>query len=132
MGLNAFNKTELDYYKTDAKARWGGTKAYQQYEKKAAGRSDFEDKEIADRFMALFAELGGLQHLSPSAKEVQEKIAGLQEFITENYYTCTDEILSGLGQMYVADERFKRNIDKTGGEGTAAFVSQAISEYCAR
>ena len=132
MSLKAFDTTEIEQYKSEAKAKWGSTEAYRQYEQKAAVRSATEDKEIAGRFMALFAELGGMQHLSPSAKEVQEKIAGLQEFITENYYTCTDEILSGLGQMYVADERFKKNIDKAGGEGTAEFVSQAIIEYCAR
>ena len=132
MNFEVFDTTEIEQYKAEAKAKWGGTKAYQQYEEKAAGRSDFEDKEIADLFMALFAELGSLRHLSPAAKEVQEKVASLQKFITENYYECTDEILSGLGQMYVADERFKKNIDKAGGEGTAEFVSQAISKYCAR
>lgn len=132
MNFEVFDKTEIEQYKEEAKAKWGGTEAYWEYEQKASVRSATEDKEIAGRFMALFAELGGMQHLSPSAKEVQEKIAGLQEFITENYYTCTDEILSGLGQMYVADERFKKNIDKASGEGTAEFVSQAIIEYCAR
>lgn len=132
MNFKAFGKTEIEQYKEEAKARWGNAKAYQQYEERAAGRSDLEDKEIADRFMALFAELGSLRHLSPAAKEVQEKVADLQEFITANYYECTDEILRGLGQMYVADERFKKNIDKAGGEGTAEFVSQAISEYCAQ
>ena len=132
MNFEVFDTTEIEQYKAEAKTKWGGTKAYQQYEEKAAGRSDFENKEIADHFMALFAELGSLRHLSPAAKGVQEKVAALQEFITENYYECTDEILSGLGQMYVADERFKKNIDKAGGEGAAEFVSQAISEYCAR
>ena len=132
MDFEVFDKSEIEQYKAEAKARWGSTEAYMQYEQKAAVRSATEDKEIAGRFMALFTELGGLRHLSPSAKEVQEKIAGLQEFITVNYYKCTDEILSGLGQMYIADERFKQNIDKAGGEGTAEFVSQAISKYCAR
>ena len=132
MNFEVFDKTEIEQYKAEAKAKWGGTEAYQQYEEKAAGRSDFENKEIADHFMALFAELGSLRHLSPAAKEVQEKISGLQEFITANYYECTDEILRGLGQMYVADERFKRNIDKASGEGTDEFISRAISEYCAR
>ena len=132
MDFEVFDKSEIEQYKADAKARWGSTEAYRQYEQKATVRSATEDKEIADRFMALFAELGSLRHLSPAAKEVQEKVAALQKFITENYYECTDEILRGLGQMCVADERFKRNIDKAGGEGAAEFVSQAISEYCAR
>jgi len=61
---------------------------------------------------------------------VREKVAELQRFITENFYTCTNEILRGLGAMYTADERFKANIDRAGGEGTADFVSRAIEEYC--
>ena len=49
--------------------------------------------------------------------------------ITANYYTCTDEILAGLGKMYVADDRFKKNIDKYS-EGTAEFASAAIAVFC--
>ena len=52
----------------------------------------------------------------------------MQNFITANYYTCTDEILAGLGKMYVADERFRKNIDKYGDE-TAEFASEAIALY---
>ena len=55
-----------------------------------------------------------------------------QQSITDNYYTCTDKILGELGKMYVDDERFKRNIDKAGGEGTAEFVKRAIEIHCAR
>ena len=61
--------------------------------------------------------------------EAQALVKELQNYITENYYTCTNEILAGLGQMYVADERFKTNIDKNG-DGTAEFVSKAIEIYC--
>ena len=81
--------------------------------------------------MAMFSELGGLKQLPPDADEVQKKISALQEFITEKYYECTDEILSGLGQMYAEDERFRKNIDRAGGEGTAAFANRAIAVYCA-
>jgi hypothetical protein len=81
--------------------------------------------------MAMFSELGGLKQLPPDADEVQKKISALQEFITENYYECTDEILRGLGQMYAEDERFRKNIDRAGGEGTAEFAGKAIAVYCA-
>lgn len=131
MSFEAFDKSEIQQYKAEAKARWGGTQAHKDYEQRAAARSDLESDEIAGQLMAMFAEIGTLRHLSPSAKEVQEKIADLQKFITDNYYVCTDEILNGLGQMYVEDERFKKNIDKAGGDGTAEFVRQAISAYCA-
>jgi hypothetical protein len=45
-------------------------------------------------------------------------------------YTCTKEILGGLGMMYGGGGDFTINIDKMGGEGTAEFVSRAIEIYC--
>ena len=132
MDFRIFDKDEIEQYKAEVKAKWGDTKAYIEYEQKSADRSDLKNKEAADRLMAIFAEIGTCRHLSPYAKEVQDKLAVLQKFITENYYVCTDEIFYGLGQMYVNDERFRKNIDKAGGKGTAEFVSHAISVYCAR
>ena len=81
--------------------------------------------------MAIFAEFAACKESGASADsaEAQALVAKLQAHITDNYYTCTDEILAGLGKMYVADERFKKNIDKYG-EGTAAFVADAIEVYC--
>lgn len=59
-------------------------------------------------------------------------LSALQKFITDNYYVCTNEIFNELGEMYVCDERFRKNIDKAGGDGTAKFVRQAIAVYCAK
>ena len=66
---------------------------------------------------------------TPDSIQTQELVKALQKHITENYYTCTDEILAGLGQMYVADERFRNNIDRHA-VGTAEFISKAIEIYC--
>lgn len=132
VSYKVFDKSEIEQYKAEVKARWGNTPAYLDFERKTAGRSRLKRGEIAGGLMTLFAEIGTLRHLSPSAKEVQDKIAALQRFITENYYTCTDEILVGLGQMYAGDERFRKNIDKAGGDGTAEFVSRAISVFVSR
>ena len=130
MSFEIFDKSEIEQYKAEAKAKWGNTQAYKDYEQKTATQSDQKSDEITNRLMTIFAEIGALRQMSPSAREVQEKIAALQKFITDNYYVCTDEILNGLGQMYVDDERFKKNIEKAGGDGTAEFVRQAISVYC--
>lgn len=130
MNFDAFQKTEFDRYAEEAREKWGTTKAYAEYEQKRKGRTEEEMKTAADRMIALFAELGSLREHSPADREVQEKIEELQAWITENYYHCTDEILSGLGQMYAGDERMKHNIDQAGGEGTAEFVSQAVAVYC--
>ncbi|MDE5973695.1 MAG: MerR family transcriptional regulator [Eubacterium sp.] len=121
MNFSVFDKTEIESYANEAKQKWGHTDVYKEYEQK---HSDFA--ETADEFMQFFAEIGKLKHLTSDSKEVQALIRKLQNFITENYYTCTDEILKQLGQMYVADERFKNNIDKAGGAGTAEFVAKAI------
>ena len=82
--------------------------------------------------MEIFKEFGKISDEKPESAEAQELVKKLQSFITENYYNCTDEILSGLGQMYVFDERFTENIDKAGGKGTAEFVSKAIGAHCGK
>lgn len=121
MRFSAFDKTEIDKYTNEAKQKWGHTDAYKEFEDK---HSDFADK--TDELMQIFAEIGKIKHLSPNCKETQNQIKKLQNFITENYYTCTDEIMKNLGQMYIGDERFKNNIDKAGGIGTAEFTAEAI------
>ena len=130
MNFEPFDTTELGNYKAEAKAKWGDTMAYQEYEQNAKKGKDFNN--TSAQMMQLFAELGTYKHLSPVDDTVQQKIAALQQFISDNFYTCTKEILYGLGQMYTADERFMQNIDKAGGQGTAQFVSEAIKVYCGK
>ena len=124
LNFKPFDKTEVDAYAAEAKAKWGNTETYAECEKKNPGQQQ------ADGLMAVLAEFGAVKNADPASAEVQEKVAKLQNYISRNYYNCTGPILSGLGQMYVADERFKANIDQAGGEGTAAFVSKAIEIYC--
>lgn len=125
VNFDVFNKTEFEQYKEEVRKRWGNTHAFKEYEQRNASKTDF-----LNEFMSLFSELGVLKSKDPAERCVQDKVRALQSFITENFYTCTDEILMGLGEMYVSDERFKQNIDSAGGEGTAEFVKQAISCYC--
>ncbi len=124
MNFSAFNKSEIDKYADEAKKKWENTAAYKEFAEK---HSDSNDK--TEEFMQIFAEIGKIKHLEPDSQTVQSMIKKLQNFITENYYTCTDDILKGLGQMYIADERFKNNIDSTGGNGTTEFTAQAINTY---
>lgn len=127
INFEVFGKSDIEKYKAEIKAKWGNTKAYQEYKQKDIARNGGSYSKIANELLTMFSELGGLKHLTPNDDEVQNKIATLQKFITDNYYVCTNKILSGLGKMYVGDERFKNNIDKTGGVGTADFVKQAIA-----
>lgn len=130
MNFEVFDKSEIERYEAEAKAKWGNTKAYQEYMQKDIARNKDSYGKIAKELMAMFSELGELKHLTPDADEVQTKISALQKFISDHYYDCTDEILGGLGEMYAGDERFRKNIDKAGGNGTADFVRQAIVAYC--
>jgi hypothetical protein len=118
-------------YENEARERWGNTAAYREHEQKTKNYTKEDWAEANDGLMAIFAEFAMCKNNGASADsaEVQELVAKLQAHITDNYYTCTDEILAGLGEMYVADERFQNNIDKYG-EGTADFVSKAIEIYC--
>lgn len=130
MDFGVFDKSEIEKYEMEIKEKWGDTKAYQEYKQRDTVQKGYGYNRIANELMIIFSELGKLKHLAPDADEVQKKIAALQKFITDNYYVCTNEILSGLGEMYVCDERFKNNIDKAGGSGTADFVKRAIATYC--
>ena len=118
-------------YESEARKRWGDTLAYREREQKTKNYTKEKWAEANDGLMAIFAEFAACKNSGASADsaEAQALVAKLQAHITANYYTCTDEILAGLGKMYVADERFKKNIDKTG-EGTASFASIAIGVYC--
>ncbi len=120
----------MNQYETEARSRWENTDAYHEHEQKTKNYTKEKWAEANDGLMAIFAEFAVCKESGASADsaEVQALVAKLQAHITANYYTCTDEILAGLGKMYVADERFKKNIDKYG-EGTAEFASEGIGIY---
>ena len=118
-------------YENEARERWGNTAAYHEHEQKTKNYTKEDWAGANDGLMAIFAEFAMCKNNGASADsaEVQTLVAKLKAHITANYYTCIDEILAGLGKMYVADERFKNNIDKYG-EGTADFVADAIAVFC--
>ncbi len=120
-------------YSNEACERWDNTDAYREHEQKTKNYTKDKWAEANDGLMAIFAEFAACKNsgVSADSDEVQALVAKLQAHITENYYTCTDEILAGLGKMYVADERFKKNIDKYG-EGTAEFAAEAIKVSSAK
>ena len=118
------------HYGIEARSRWGNTDAYHEHEQRTKNYTKEKWAEANDGMMAIFAEFAACKDSGASvdSTEAQALVAKLQAHITANYYTCTDEILAGLGKMYVADERFKKNIDKYG-DGTAEFASEGIRIY---
>ena len=120
----------MNNYKIESRSRWGNTDAYREHEQKTRNYTKEKWAEANDGLMAVFAEFAACKAsgASTDSDEAQALVVKLQTHITENYYTCTDEILAGLGKMYVADERFKKNIDKYG-DGIAEFASEGIRIY---
>ena len=118
-------------YENEARSRWGNTDAYREHEQKTKNYTKEKWAEANDGLMAIFSEFASVKNsgMSADCDEAQALVDKLQAHITANYYTCTDEILAGLGQMYAHDEQFIKNIDKFG-EGTAEFANRAICAFC--
>ena len=129
--METFDNSEFEKYKAEAKEKWGKTDAYKEHTEKTKNYSKEKWDSLSndlDEILSEFA-LCMKNGEEPESIEAQTLVKNLQNHITENYYHCTNEILAGLGQMYVADERFKNNIDKHS-DGTADFISEAITIYC--
>ena len=143
--FDAFDTRKIDEYAAQAKASWGTTPAYKEFEEKSKGRTQEDDQNIAQGLMDIFAEFGAIRgaeagtlkgaeldavkSADPASAEAQALVKKLQDYITQHFYNCTNEILSGLGKMYAGGGDFTKNIDSYGGEGTAEFVHQAIEVY---
>lgn len=128
MDFSAFDARKIDDYTAQAKAAWGKTDAWKEYE--ARGKSTEDNQQSGEKLMALFTEFGKHRNIDPASAEAKTMVQQLQDFITANFYTCTVPVLRGLADMYDGGGDFTRNIDKAGGEGTAAFVAAAIRIYC--
>ena len=131
--MTAFDNSEFEKYKIEAKERWGSTAAYGEHAEKTADYTEQQWNGLAAEMDGIMAEFAACMNRGEAADSAaaQELVKKLQSHITANYYHCTDEILFGLGQMYVGDERFKANIDRHG-EGTAAYIRTAITVYCGK
>ena len=130
MDFSAFDSRKIDEYAAQAKATWGKTDAYREYEQKTAELSDEDKNKLGREMMQLFVEFGQMRNREPGDNEVQAQVKKLQEYITEHFYNCTKEILVYLGKMYSGGGSMTENIDCVGGTGTAAFVYEAIKIYC--
>ena len=126
----AFDSSKLDEYAKRAKERWGNTPEYKEFVEKDQKRSKSEEESMMANFMKIFEEFGCMKDQDPASAEVQNQVRKLQSFITEHFYKCSNEILSGLGKMYAGGGEFTENINKMGGEGTAEFTHRAIQIYC--
>ena len=123
MDFKNFDEQQIQNYADEAKQRWGNTEAYREYEQ----RDHKNDTAFGAEMMQIFVKFNSIMEKGSQSQEAFALVKELQNYITDHFYTCTDAIMAGLGQMYVADSRFQNNIDKAAGEGTAQFVSDAIA-----
>lgn len=130
LDFSAFDTRKIDDYAAQAKAAWGTTEAYREFEEKAKMRTPEEDQSLSKEMMEIFREFGEIRKGNPTEEHSQQLVGKLRDFITQNFYTCTTQILLSLGKMYAGGGRMTENIDEVGGRGTAEFVCQAISFYC--
>ena len=135
--MSAFDNSEYEtarqQYEDEAKQRWGDTEAYKESRAKTADYSKDKWNDVLGGLNGVFAEFAACKNCGESTDSdtAQRLVKKLKDYITAHFYHCTNDILAGLGQMYVCDERFKKNIDSHG-EGTAEFVSKAIKIYCGK
>ena len=115
-----------------ARSRWDRTPQWAEYEARWAGRTDAEKEDAGSRLMALFSPFARMraEGADPSCDEAQRQVEKIRSFIDEHYYTCTTEVLDGLGEAYGAGGDFTRNIDAAAGPGAAEFASAAVRVYC--
>ncbi|MCI9618077.1 MAG: MerR family transcriptional regulator [Eubacterium sp.] len=130
MDFNVFDMTKMDEYTRKAKEQWGQTEEYKEYEEKAGKQSQEAQKQAWKNLMLIFVEFGKMADKKPEDSDVQLKVKELQDYITEHFYKCSNEILNGLSKMYASGGEFTENIDKASGSGTAVFVAKAIEYYC--
>jgi len=128
-GRIEMKKETFDTYAREAEARWGKTEAWKEYAKKSEGRTKENEQSLGEGLMDIFRRLGQLRQGDPASEEAQALVKELQSYITAHYYTCTPQIVKGLGQMFAAGGDFTENIDKAGGPGTAVFARRAIDIF---
>lgn len=130
LDFTVFNTKKMDEYAERAKESWGQTPEYREFEEKSKDRTKEDERKLWAGLMEIFTEFGSMKGSSPSGSEAQALVKKLQDYITEYFYTCSDEILAALGNMYAGGGEMTDNINHAGGEGTAEFAAQAIKVYC--
>ena len=128
--FRAFDTRKIDEYAREAKASWGKTPEWKEYEQKSRGRTREDNNAIARGMMDIFAEFGAIRDRDPASPQALALVNKLQNYITENFYTCSDAILLNLSRMYDGGGSMTENIDKVGGPGTGDFAARAIAVHC--
>lgn len=131
MDFQGFDPSKMDDYSAQAKALYGKTDAYKEFEQKSKFRTQAQEKDLGGQVMVFFVRLGKMRPCQPDCEAAQNWARQLQEFFTRHYYTCTPQILGSLAESYAGGGSMTENIDKVGGAGTGAFAKEVIDAYLA-
>lgn len=115
-------------YEDEARERWGHTEAFAESARRTRGYGPAEWRQIQEESGAVYRALAALMAAGrpPGDPAVQAEVERHREHITRWFYRCTRSIHRGLGALYVADERFTRNIDRVA-PGLARFLRDAFA-----
>lgn len=127
-----FGSKKIDEYGTQAKALYGKTDAYNEFEQKSKNRTKEQEKDLGEQVMGFFARLGKMRPCEPASEAAQSWAKELQDFFTKNFYTCTPQILASLAESYAGGGSMTKNIDKVGGAGAGAFAKEVIDIYVSK
>ena len=126
--LSVFGDFDPAEHEEEAKQRWGGSDEYAQSARRTAGYTKQDWETIQAEAAGIYAGFHALQQqgIIPESPKAAAMVETHRQHISRWFYECSPEIHAGLGQMYVADQRFADNIDKSG-EGLSAYMSAAIT-----
>lgn len=130
LDFTVFDTRKIDEYEKQAKANWGQTKEYKEFEQKRMKWTGDDTNKIYTEFTEIFIDFGKMLHMKPTEKAAQKQVKKLQDYITEHFYTCSLKMLKNLAKMYTGGGSMTENIDKVGGKGTAEYVAEAVQVYC--
>ncbi|XTZ18473.1 MerR family transcriptional regulator [Micromonospora echinospora] len=125
--FEVFGDFDPDAHAEEAEQRWGGSEAYRESTRRAAGytkadwlRMKEETEDWARRIVAVME--SGAPADSPAAMELAEEH---RAHISRWFYECSYEIQTGLADMYLADPRFTAHYEQIR-PGLTAYLSEAI------
>ncbi len=131
--FSAFDMEEIEKHKQkyaeETRQKYGNSQAYKESQEKTSKYTKDDWAKVMGKGGEIFQKIANYMDKPPSAPEVQSAIEEWRQHITESFYNCTPEIFRGLSAMYISDERFTENIDKTK-PGLAKFLSSAMRIYC--
>lgn len=118
-------------HETEVQTRWGDSEAYHTSKQRADQRSKDDWETLSQDQLNLVRPLVDLFQADVPIEDehVQAVVRANHQFISDNFYACSLDMFSGLGQMYVMDERFTAFYDRFA-PGLAVYYNDAIQHYC--